>query len=184
MVDRLSLLREMEPLAKPTGTQAESIRRTLDKAMIELTLTLPLASARTLPQTSRAELEIVVHDVLSPKDAEKLAHLWEPSRKVDADAKPKLKHDLIDLLHKKREVYAIPSAVGLDEARKLANGSRETLSAAIEHLAPLADLKALLRQWDKHISPKPTTRKGHVERLLALLEGATPAEKTPSERRR
>jgi hypothetical protein len=126
----------------------------------------------------------VVRDVLSPTDAEKLARLWEPSRKVDTDAKPRLKHDLIDLLYKRRDVYANPLAVGLYEARKLANGSGETLRAAIEHLAPLADLKTLLKQWDKHISPKPTTRKSHAERLLALLDGAMPAEKAPAARRR
>jgi hypothetical protein len=176
MVDRLALMREMEPLIKPNGTQAESIRKTLDKAMVELALTLPLASAQALSLTRRDELEIVVRDFLSQKDAEKLARLWEPSRKVDTDAKLRLKHDLIDLLHRRRSEYSMPKAIGLDAGRNLAGSDGVALRGAIERLAPLVDLKGLLRQWDKRLTPRPTTRKAHVERLLALLDGAAPAQ--------
>jgi cellulose biosynthesis protein BcsQ len=142
------------------------------------TLTLPVTAAQTLPPAKRAELEIVVRDYLSQKEAEKLAIFWEPDRKLDADTKRTLKDDLADLLHGNRQVYALPKSMGLDEAREFAGEDRKVLRRAIERLAPLPDLKALLKEWDKHLLPKPTTRDANVDRLLALLDGAEPTPKS------
>jgi hypothetical protein len=89
-------------------------------------------------------------------------------------AKPTIKRDLIDLLHGQRSVYSVPKAIGLDEALNLTGDDTADLRFAIKQLAPLTDLKPLLRRWDKHLSPAPPTRKGYAERLLALLDGAAP----------
>jgi hypothetical protein len=174
MVDRVALLSELEPRSKLNARQAEELRKTLDKAVVGLTLALPLNAAQALPNGTRAELEIVVRDSLTPKDAEKLSKLWEPSRKLDIDTKPSLKRDLIDLLHGRRGIYVAPKMSNLEEARKLKRADRIMLRTSIERLAPLTDLKGLVKAWDKHLFPKPNTRRAHTERLLSLLNGAEP----------
>jgi hypothetical protein len=176
MVDRLALLRDMEPLINPNPTQAESIRKTLDKVLVESTIALPLTAAQALPRAKRDELEIVVRH-FGQKDAEKLAVFWEPDRKLNASTKRTIKDDLADLLHGRRKVYALQKSVGLNAVRELADEERAVLRLAIKRLAPLADLKALLKEWDKHLSPKPTTRDANVDRLVALLDGAAPMPK-------
>ena len=169
MVDRASLITTLERCITPTGTQAEAIRKALDKALHEAVLALPLAAATELPSAVRSELEIVLTS-LDQKLAEKLAAAWEPKRKLDPDMKRSVKKDLLDLLHCRRPAYE-PINFALEEAR---SASAAPLRIVIERVAPAKDLKALLSKWDKSYKPTSSNRSGLTDRLLALLNGATP----------
>ncbi len=172
MVDRTSLIKALEPCVKPTGTQAEAIRKALDKALTETVMSLPLAAATGLSPAVRADLEVVLNS-LDQKLAEKLAALWEPKRKLDADLKRSVKRELIDLMRMKRAAY-VPITTSLEDARA---GNTLALRAVIEHVAPVKELKSLLAKWDKNFKPAPTTRSGLVARLSELLDGAVPVQK-------
>jgi hypothetical protein len=173
VVDRISLIKALEPCVKPTGTQAEAIRKALDKALTETVMSLPLTAVGGLSSTVRSDLEVVLHS-LDQKLAEKLAASWEPKRKLDAELKRSVKKDLIDLLHRRRTPYE-PISVSLEEARV---GNVAAYRATIEHVAPVKDVKTLLAKWDKNFKPAPTMRSGFVERLSELLNGASTTKKT------
>ncbi len=166
------MIKALEPCVKPTGTQAEAIRKALDKALTETVMTLPLAAVDGLNASVRADLEVVLRS-LDQKLAEKLAAAWEPKRKLDAELKRSVKNDLIELLHQRRQPYE-PIVVSLEEARA---GNAATLRATIEHVAPMKDLKSLLGKWDRNFRPIPTVRSGIATRLTELLNGAKPAER-------
>lgn len=172
MVDRVALIKAIEPRLKLVGSQGEALRTALDKAVAEAVMALPLASAIEMPELTRGDLEVVL-STLEQKQAEKLATIWEPKRKLDADLKSSIKKDLVDLLIGRRGVYE-PITASLEEARQ-SNAAK--WRAVIEKSAPAKDLKALLTKWDKNLNPKPTSRTGLVQRLLALLDGASPAAK-------
>jgi hypothetical protein len=173
MVDRVSLIKALEPCVKPTSTQAEAMRKALDKALTETVMSLPLTAVDGLSSTVRSDLEVVLRS-LDQKLAEKLAASWEPKRKLDAELKRSAKKDLIDLLHRRRASYE-PISVSLEEARA---EDTAVYRATIEHVAPVKDLKTLLTKWDKDFKPAPTTRSGFVKRLSELLNGAPPTKKT------
>jgi hypothetical protein len=143
-----------------------------------MVLSLPLAAAIGLSPAVRAELEVVINS-LDQKPTEKLAAVWEPRRKLDADLKRTVKKELIDLLYKRRAAYE-PIATSLEDARA---GDVAALQAVIEHVAPIKDLKSLLAKWDKNFKPAPTTRSGLVTRLSELLNGAAPVEHAPKRAR-
>ena len=142
---------------------------------------LSLEPAQALPSEYRDELEIVLCDICGPGDLLKIATRWEPARSLDAPLKQSLKYDLVDLLHNRRRRYDGFPMLTLDQAQQ----SPGDLRAKIQRLAPTKDLKRLLKAWDKHLTPIPTTRTGIVKRLLDLLDGAQPAERprTASARR-
>jgi hypothetical protein len=117
---------------------------------------------------------------LDQKTAEKLAAAWEPKRKLDAEGKRAAKVALVELLRGQRPPYE-PLPTSLEDARA---GDVRRYRIAIERFAPEKDLKALLAKWDKHFKPVPTNRAGLAERLVALLGGASPAERPQPARRR
>lgn len=172
MVDRISLIQALEPCVKPTGTQAEAIRKALDKVLTDTVMSLPLSAVGGLSSSVRSDLEVVLRS-LDQKLAEKLAAAWEPKRKLDAELKSSVKKDLVDLLHGRRQPYE-PIVFTLEEAR---TGNVAALRETIAHVAPAKDLKSLLAKWDKNFKPTPTTRSGFATRLGELLDGAKPMEK-------
>ncbi|MGA7329468.1 MAG: hypothetical protein WBX25_34560 [Rhodomicrobium sp.] len=179
MVDRVSLIKTLEPCVKPTQTQVEVIRKALDKALAETILGLPLCAAAKLPPSVQSELEVVVNS-FDQKQAERLAASWEPQRKPDVEMKRAVKKDLVELLRGRRSPYE-PIAVSLDEARA---GDPTLYRTLIERVAPTKDLKSLLSKWDKNLKPAPTARLELVKRLIALLEGAAPTPKATAKQSR
>lgn len=172
MVDRPSLIKALDPIAKPTSSQAENIRKSLEKALIEIVLTLPLDAARALGASEQAEL---VHFLnrLEPKALEKLSKIWEPMRRLDIDLKRTLAVDIIALLQAKREPY-VPIKLSLDAARDDAARVGVILARA-----PTKDLATVFKAWDKHNKPIPAQRLLLTQRIQALLDGEAP-ESPPS----
>ena len=179
MVDRASLIKALEPHVKPTGTQAEAIRKALDKALTEAVMSLPLDAAIRLNPSTRGDLEIAL-STLDQKLAEKLAASWEPERKLDAEAKRAAKVALVELLRGQRQPYE-PLPASLEDARA---GDVRRYRITIERSAPEKDLKSTLTKWDKHLKPVPGSRSGIAARLLALLDGDPPVTKPQPQKRR
>lgn len=179
MVDRASLIKALEPHVKPTGSQAEAIRKALDRALTEAIISLPLDAAHRLSASARGDLEVAL-GTLDQKTVEKLAASWEPKRKFDAEAKRASRAAVVELLRGQRPPYE-PLPTSLDDARA---GDVRRYRVTIERSAPEKDLKSLLTKWDKHFKPVPTNRAGLAERLVALLGGAPPAERPQPARRR
>jgi hypothetical protein len=154
-------------LIEPGPTQREVLRKSLDKALVEASVALPLEAAQRLGSPTKDELEVVIRDLYVPKDMQRLAAKWEPSRTLDADSKENLREDLIDLLRDRRPQYKGTDAISLDEARRDPNYSKY-----IARSMPTKDAKKLLKAWDRKLRPMPTTRDQIVDHLLKLLSGA------------
>lgn len=183
MVDRALILHTIEGHLRPSGTQAEAIRKLLDKALVESLQTLPLEAAVKLPRNIQSDIAIVIRDTFSQKDAEKLSASWEPSRKLDPDTKGGLKSAIVDLLYGTRSVYEPPHSMTLAAARDLSGTDASGIRMLVTELASSADLKQLLKRWDPHLKPVPATRATIVKRLSDLLDGTAPATKaTPSKK--
>jgi hypothetical protein len=173
------MIKALEPHIKPNGTQAASIRKSLDAALAEAIMSLPLEDATRLSSSTRGDLEVALR-MLDQKLAEKLAASWEPKRKLDAEEKKGAKAALVELLRGQRLPYE-PLPTSLEDARA---GDVRRYRIAIERSAPEKDLKSLLTKWDKHFKPVPTSRRALAERLLALLDGTRPADKQQHAKRR
>lgn len=176
MVDRISLLQALESKIAPNSAQQADLRKTIDKAIVLSILSLPLSGAQSLSHRDKAELEIGIRDFLGQREAEKLSAAWEPSRKLDKDTKDSVKPDLIDLLQGRRVIYRVLKGLSLHDARALDARAKNELRLWITRLAPLKDIKPVLKAWDKNF-PNPTGRDEFVSRLLSLLDGADVAPK-------
>ena len=167
MVDRPSLIKALEPISKTTSSQEESVRKLLEKALTELVVALPLAAAQQLGLSDRAELAAFLSR-LDPKALVKIAKNWEPKRKLDLDIKRTLVADLLALIEAKRAPYE-PVKATLDLARADSHAVRSALN-----VAPIKDLTAAWKAWDKHNKTIPLQRPDILDRLNALVSGQEP----------
>lgn len=167
MVDRPSLIKALDSLSKPTSSQAENIRKLLEKALTDLVLALPLAAAQQLGSGDRAELSLFLSR-LDPKALEKIAKSWEPKRKLDLEIKRTLAADLVALIEAKRTPYE-PIKTTLEAARSNTDAVRAVIAAA-----PGKDLATVWKAWDKHNKTIPERRAELLHRLNTLLDGGTP----------
>jgi len=158
-------------LIEPSPTQREALLKSLDKALVEASVALPLEAARRLASSAKDEFELVIRNVYVPKDMQRLAAKWEPSRTLDADFKETLREDLIDLLRDGRPQYRGAATVTLAEAQADPNYSKY-----IARSMPTKDAKKLLKAWAKNLKPIPATREQVIDHLLRLLRtgGAHP----------
>ena len=180
MTDRIELVYACGRLISPNQAQSQSIEKHINQALQTMILALPLPAARGLPGPLRDELSLAVEFTVADTDLPKLAKLWEPNRKLDADNKPTLRRDLLDLLNGARSPYTKPLAAALQLVRALPDADRKSLRVAIERVAPLADIKPLLAKWDPHLKPPPKSRSEVANRLLGLIGGTVqPATPPP-----
>jgi hypothetical protein len=152
-------------LIDPSPTQREALLKSLDKALVEASVALPLEAARRLASSAKDELEIVIRNLYVPKDMQRLAVKWEPSRTLDADFKESLREDLIDLLRDRRPQYRGPITISLSEAQADATNYSEYIARSM----PTKDAKKLLKAWNRNLRPMPTTRDQVVGHLLKML---------------
>ncbi|MEZ0219114.1 MAG: hypothetical protein ACAH22_02340 [Tardiphaga sp.] len=177
MVDRPTLIKALHPIARPTSSQAEDIRKTLEKALTDIVFALPLMAARQLPVTERTELTQFLRR-LDPKSLEKLAKVWEPKRKLDLELRRTLASDIVALVEEERQQYE-PIKMTLDAAR----GDAAAIRPALAH-TPAKDLTAMWKAWDKHNKLIPDQRSALLQRLHALLNGEAPMSPPKKERSR
>ncbi len=175
MVDRASLIKELEQVIEPDGTQALRIRDAMNKVLCEAIPALPYHAVKGLSSGAKADLEAMIQ-LLDLKRSKQLSVKWEPDRKLDADVIGHVHRDLLQLLYGKRDLYK-PIEVSLEDARRDARKYIEL----IEYTVPTKDCGKVLKFWDGKLKPFPKSRKDIVGRLLALLKGESP---TPAPKRR
>ncbi len=170
MVDRASLIKELERVVEPDGTRALRIRDAMDKVLFESIPALPYHAVKSLSSGAKEDLKVMIQ-LLDQKQSRLLSAKWEPDRKLDADVTGHVHRDLLQLLHGIREPYK-PINVSLEDARHNA----EKYMDLIEYTVPTKDCEKLLKAWDKNLKPFPKGRKELVGRLLALVKGQSPAK--------
>jgi hypothetical protein len=164
VVNRAALLHTIEPLIEPSPTQREALLKSLDKALVDASVALPLEAARRLASSAKDEFELVIRNLYVPKDMQRLAAKWEPLRTLDADFKESLREDLIDLLRDRRPQYK-----GLATITIAAAQGDPSYSKYIARSMPTKDAKKLLKTWARNLRPMPTTRSEVIDHLLRLL---------------
>ena len=145
------------------------IKTALDKALTELLMALPFRAMQEFPPAVTADLVELIR-LIDQKTCEKLAAVWEPRRKLDAELKMRVKKDILALIEAKRPAYE-PVSVPLSKAR---DGDRGSTKATLQSGAPIKDLKALMKKWDKNWKPAQESRLAYEERLMALVDGVEP----------
>lgn len=136
----------------------------LGKTLVEASVCLPIESARQLPSSVRAELELVIRDLYAQRDLQRLAAKWEPLRTLDKELKECLRDDTIDLLQDRRPLYSGLAIVSVEEAQGDAR-----YRTYVARSMPTKDAKKLLKVWDKKLTPLPKTREQIISHLLKLL---------------
>jgi hypothetical protein len=154
-------------LIEPSPTQREALLKSLDKALVEASVSLPLEAARRLASPAKDEFEVVIRNLYVPKDMQRLAAKWEPERTLDTDFKESLREDLIDLLRDRRPQYKGLSTITLTEAQADPNYTKY-----IGRSMPTKDAKKLLKAWVRNLRPMPTTREQVIDHLLRLLRSS------------
>ncbi len=169
----------MEPRINPTETQRIALRRKMDAAVVALALNLPLDQARSLPDPQRRDLQVALSEVLSAADRRRVSRLWEPQRRLDQTNGVDLLGDLRALLAGERQPYE-RSKLSLAEAQGLRGDQRAQFQDTIKRLAPLNDLKSLVRRWDRHNRAMPDrSRKEIAGHLCALMDATVDPHPAP-----
>lgn len=170
MLDRIELIQGLNRLPlKMTGTAQRGLEKTLDKAVGQMLLGLPLPAARAAPSSVRKAISEGLNEALVMADLKKVSKLWEPKRTVAPGvAHGELAADLTDLMEGRREPFE-PTKLSLIQARALGGSARAELVLGIQRFATLPQLKATLKKWDK-ASTVDSAEKIRV-RLVELLRG-------------
>lgn len=170
MLDRIELIQGLNRLPlKMTGTAQRGLEKTLDKAVGQMLLGLPLPAARAAPSSVRKAISEGLNEALAMADLKKVSKLWEPKRTVAPGvAHGELAADLTDLMEGRREPFE-PTKLTLIQARALGGSAKAELVLGIQRFATLPQLKATLKKWDK-ASTADTAEKIRA-RLLELLRG-------------
>jgi hypothetical protein len=171
MLDRIELLRDLNGLPlKLTGTAQRALEKTLDKAIGQMLVALPLAAARRASPQAHRMISAGLIEALTMAELKKLSKVWEPKRAVPQGAgHAELAADLIALMNGDREPFE-PTKLGLAQARSLGGAEKAALAQGIERYASAPQLKPILKKWDK-ASPLNTggDEKAVRAALLALL---------------
>jgi hypothetical protein len=171
MLDRIVLLSELNSLqVEMKATAQRALEKTLNKAIGQLLAGLPLAEAMSAPQTTRQLISIGFEESLTMAEIKKVSKLWEPKRTVPASiAHTELAQDLTDLMDGRRKPF-VPTKLTLPQARSLGSADARELKLGLERFATAAQLKALLKKWDKHSALNKGGKEPEIrERLLSLL---------------
>jgi hypothetical protein len=174
MVDRVEVLSVLPNRGSLPAVPEVEFHKLLDKAIAVALSELGLQDARQLPTQDRAELEGALRHILTLADLKKVSKRWEPQRKIDDGASEnRIADALVELLHGRREPYEF-CTITLAQARSLGARGRDALCASIDRLAPVGDLRKLVKSWDKeNRALAASDRKELASGLLALLAGRT-----------
>ncbi len=170
MLDRIELIQALNRLPlKVTGTAQRGLEKTLDKAVGQMLVSLPLPAAQAAPSAVRKAISEGLNEALAMADLKKVSKLWEPKRTVAAGvAHSELAADLTDLMEGRREPFE-PTKLSLIQARALGGSAKAELVLGLQRFATLPQLKAILKKWDK-ASTADTAEKIRA-RLVELLKG-------------
>lgn len=163
MVDRIALLKEVSSRTKLNIKDSDDVAKKLNALLQKVLPKVSLDDARALDV--RDDLDVFIRTEAPSSVLGALSNAWEPARKtLTRDHKEALNWDLSDLLMERRGRYEAPD-VSLEEAKLLTGKKLSDLEATIR-LAPVKDLKALLKKWDPK---RPPLTAGQLHEELRLL---------------
>lgn len=167
MLDRIELLRDLNGLPlKLKGADQRALEKTLNKAIGQMLFGLPLPAARAASTQSKRAIFAGFVEALTMAELKKVSKLWEPKRAVPTSiSHAELAADLAALMNRERELFE-PTKLGLAQARSLGVAEKAQLILGIERFASLAQLKTILKKWDK---ASPLNSGGDEKAIRAAL---------------
>lgn len=177
MVNRVGLLQVIAPSVKLAARDGVAYQKALTTSLAILIRNYELSEAQRLKAAEKQELSTAIDQLFTLPELKKISKRWEPKRAVASGfTQTEIVRALQSLLNCSREPYARPT-LKLDAARKLSGKDKAELLEQIQVLMPLAELRAVLRLWDKKLKiPKGWTVRQYKERLQALLRGSVEPE--------
>ena len=180
MLDRVVALQQLETLRPTLNVTAErAFEKALNKAIALAMSGVDLADARKADPSTQRNIKSALEDCLTMAELKKVSKKWEPKRTVTSSTShQELVDQLTELLEEKRTAFQ-PPKMSLAQARSFDPKEAAALAYQIEHLCTPAQIKSLLKKWDKHNQALLTRgAEAQSNHLIVLLNGeANPATK-------
>ena len=178
----LAELSSLNPSLK--ASEEKALVGSLNKALALALAGIELNDARECSTSVRKQIYSCLADCLTLSELKKVSKKWEPKRTVSSSiAQSELVEDLKQLAEREREPF-VPSKLTLNAALSALPADRIALEQGIMRFATPAQLKSMLKKWDKHANaPSNLSATQLRDQLLSLLHGkVTPAPKPPKQK--
>ncbi|MEO1659341.1 MAG: hypothetical protein AAFR51_00025 [Pseudomonadota bacterium] len=178
MVDRVELITAVAPRVSLSAVNSAKYLKALKAALIVLLAEYDLEDARALSHSQKQELATALDQLFTISELKKISKKWEPKRSVSSGfTQTEIVSALHDLLFERRDPYTRPT-LSLSTARTMQRAEIDRMLILINRLMPKAELKAVLKKWDKKFKPPtsftaPQFRQRLSELLKAELEPQT-----------
>ena len=170
MVDRVELISAVAPTVSLSAVNSAKYLKALKSALIVLLADFELSDAQALPSSVKQELATALDQLFTISELKKISKRWEPKRSVASGfTQTEIVAALLDLLFERREPYVRPT-ISLPVASQMSVAEQDAMIRTINRLLPKAELKAVLKKWDKKFKPAASFSIPQFrERLSALL---------------
>lgn len=183
MRDHFELLLSTEPAANLSAAEANRLVKQANKLLLGLLKASTLDAVRHLPEAVRRELAGRLDVSFTFPELKAISKAWEPRRKIeDGETQTALGQNLTSLMHGRREPYVpVEARLTLKAARERPMAERAAIVSKLRDWAPKADVKKLVKKWDKHNDAIQSAPRGRqVDHLAELLEGRSEPRPKPS----
>lgn len=181
MLDRIEALRQLDALSPKLNVTGErALEKALNKAIAMTLSGVDLEVVKGAGPRTQQNLKRALADCLTMAELKKVSKKWEPKRTVTAGTShQELVGQLTDLLEERRLPFS-PPKLSLAQARSLDPIQTNALSYQIVELCTPAQIKSLLKKWDKRNKSAQTKGvEAQSSHLIALLKlHAEPAAKS------
>jgi len=174
MRDHFELLLAVQPTAELRAAEATKLVKQTNKILLALLKFSTLERVRALPPSVRQTLSGRLDVSFTLPELKAVSKAWEPKRKIEeGETQTDLGRNLSTLMQWGREPYLpVDSRLTLKSAREAVSEERAEMAMKIGDWAPKADLKRLLKKWDRNNEVIQTAgRNRQVDHLVALLAG-------------
>lgn len=170
MVDRVELITAVAPRVSLSAVNSAKYLKALKSALIVLLADYELSDARGLTSPQKHELATALDQLFTISELKRISKRWEPKRSVSSGfTQTEIVAALHDLLFERRDPYTRPT-ITLTAAREMDAAELNAMLATINKLMPKAELKAVLKKWDKKFKPAASFSIPQFrDRLSALL---------------
>ncbi|HBB54912.1 MAG TPA: hypothetical protein DCZ49_01850 [Hyphomonadaceae bacterium] len=176
MTDRLQLLIDVRAAAASlSATARKSYQDSLTKALEAVYSQLSLAEAQTVHTDSRHDFFQIVS---SSKVVRAILKKWDPRLDATSLSDSEARQRLIDLAASKITPHQ-PVKTKLVDFQNHSGGRKA--SEAYLGVTKTADLKAMLKSWDKHFTTTGLARPALLARLQALCSGESSPMPPPAQ---
>ncbi len=183
MRDHFELLVAVDATAQLRPAEANRLVKQTNKILLALLKASSLERVRALPHTVRQELTGRLDVSFTFPELKAISKAWEPKRKIEeGETQTDLGRNLTSLMQGVRKPYVpVDSRLTLNGARNLPPDELGKIVSKIRDWAPKADIKKLLKKWDKYNEPALAAgRNRQADHIADLLAGrVAPCAKPP-----